>query len=74
MNRLDRKIEYHEHGKKSSGIVMIVAPLVGLISDHFGVEIWSWIFFIEMICFMVLLLSILRLQTLNSIRGTSANE
>ena len=74
MSKLLDKIEYHEHNMKGSTIVLFVAPLIGLICDHFGVEVWSYIFCIETIGFMVLLCSIQRVQMLRSIRGTNINE
>ena len=71
---LDIKIEYHEHGKRNATIAILVAPIIGLIGHYFGVEIWSWIFFIEMLSFVVLLHSMMRIQTLKSIRGMSATD
>ncbi|KKN25836.1 hypothetical protein LCGC14_0880680 [marine sediment metagenome] len=72
MNKLlDIKIEYHEHGRRVSTIILIATPLIGVIGDHFDVDMWSWIFIVEMISFMVLLHSIQRVQTLKAIRGST---
>ena len=74
MNKINKKIEYHESNNKKAPIVMVAAPVLGLISDHFGIEMWSLVIFIDMVCFMVLLQTTMRIQTLKRNRGASANE
>ena len=68
MSKIDLKIRHHKSKYNKAAVIMVVSFMIGLILAYFNFNIGP-ILFVEMICFMVLLYSTLRLQMLKSIRG-----